>query len=175
MSAPTASLGDRLDDLLHHLLLDDLPGPIAVGVVALDADGADLAVRPLDGSDPVDELAGWRAPPHWLAFGLIAPGTTREDPPRAVRFGLLVARDGTEVAAVRADTGAISAMTPARGRVPEACRRVLAPTPGGDCTSGGSGDHYQGPRWPVDPNPPVRARDAPRGPAPGPGRWPGEP
>jgi hypothetical protein len=128
------SLAQRLEQLLHHLLADDLPGPVAIGVVAVDDDGADVAVRPLPGSDPIVALDHWRAPQEWLAFGLVAPGTTREEPPLSVHFGMLAARDGTEVAAVRTASGEISTTTPVRGRVPEACRRALGPATGGDCT-----------------------------------------
>jgi hypothetical protein len=107
--------------------------PMAVGVVAGNADAIELALHPLWGPDPVGDLFGFVAPPAWSAFGVVASGRTRAlsgptphpDADQAVLVGLLISRRGQAAGLTWAphplDTSGESAI----GRIPDACRRSL--------------------------------------------------
>jgi hypothetical protein len=132
-----ALLDAALADPPHHP--DD--GAVALGVQA-HGDELDLAVRPLDGPDPVRSLFGFVAPPEWSAFGVLAAGRARSLDPgedarvvgsagRRVHLGLLVTRQGEQVVAVHGDDDLaeqplhLDAAEHGTGRIPDACRRVL--------------------------------------------------
>ena len=123
----------------------DAPFPLAVGVVGGDPTEVELAVRELDGPDPVSQLYGFVAPPSWTAFGVVAPGRVHpvadlaggpnhpRDPDgsgpdrasRSVVVGLLVSRRGHQVSATRGAGRIEASGEPAQGRLPDACRRAL--------------------------------------------------
>lgn len=108
------------------------------------AEGAELAVRPLDGH-PADTLLGFSAPMGWTAIGLssegragryqgepagysavVAPGAT----PQRARVIVLVDRDATLAGCLRWQDGGLIAEPPAEGLVPDCLRRALGlPTP----------------------------------------------
>jgi hypothetical protein len=98
------------------------------------ADGFDLGVRPLD-CGVVEFLAGFTAPPDWLAIGVITEGQAfaldgRREPAGRVRAVHLVARSGASAGLVRFQgeppepAPAVTEGQPG-GRVDDACRRVL--------------------------------------------------
>jgi hypothetical protein len=135
-----ASPHARLHALARLLTCDaPAPGTLAVGVSSWGAERVELSVRPLGPHDLVDELAGYRAPASWVAFGILAAATaypvddlaipTADLGPtgRAVNVCHLVDRDGRAVSRVEPCTpDAGPALEPqGEGRVPDACRRVL--------------------------------------------------
>ncbi len=111
----------------------------------------EFALHALGGADPVRALFGFHAPPEWAAFGVVAGGRARrsdpdqsgraaaraaaDDPDAPVQFGILVSRSGLQVTRVQsagrdlAPIDPVASIAPApdqsRGRVPDACRRVL--------------------------------------------------
>ena len=82
-SASRAELREAADALLTASSLDPDLLPCAVGLVDPDGSGSALAVRPLTGRHPVDDLLGFVAPPHWRAVGLVVRGTARPLPDSA--------------------------------------------------------------------------------------------
>jgi hypothetical protein len=107
--------------------------PMAVGVVDGDATTLELALHPLAGPDPVQDLFGFVAPPTWSAFGMVASGRTRALPGSAphpaadqvVLVGLLVSRRGTSASLTWGPHPIEPSGEPAVGRIPDACRRTL--------------------------------------------------
>ena len=73
---------------------------------SVDAEGGNLGLKPLDGH-PSDVLMGFTAPADWFAVGVASDGWVHslEPAPRVARQRMrmitLVARDGSEVAAIR--------------------------------------------------------------------------
>jgi hypothetical protein len=116
---------------LVELLTQTTPtGPTAVGVALLDGE-LELAITPLDDGDIVRALSGFRAPPAWDAFAVVAPATAMPvegGPSRPVVLGVLAARDGTCASALVDPVehgGDIDVRTDGDGRALDACRRVL--------------------------------------------------
>jgi hypothetical protein len=76
--------------------------------------------------DVVRALAGFRAPPQWRAFGVVAPAQARRlddaRPPSRVTIAVLASRDGTTVSAL---DGLATPDEPGEGRLLDACLRVL--------------------------------------------------
>jgi hypothetical protein len=101
-------------------------------------DGFDLGVRPLEPElNVVEALAGFTAPPEWLAIGVVTEGNARHlvdpgDEPRRVRCVHLVDRSGASASTLRLQGEEASVLTGAdhdpRGRVDDACRRALGLT-----------------------------------------------
>jgi hypothetical protein len=104
--------------------------PTAVGISLLEGE-VEFAVKPLDDSDVVRALGGFRAPPSWEAFAIVAPGVAHRldsGTSQRVVIGALAASDGFTTTAL---TG-LDDPPPdgGDGRVLDACRRVLGlPTP----------------------------------------------
>ncbi len=129
------SVPSELADLAA--LAIDLPElaelPMAVGVVGGDARALELALHPLSGPDPVQDLFGFVAPPTWSAFGLVATGRTRAAagcPPhpaadQAVLVGFLVSRRGETASLTWGSHLLDPSGEPVVGRIPDACRRSL--------------------------------------------------
>jgi hypothetical protein len=95
-------------------------GATAIGVCRGEGDALDVAVHPLEGSDPVGSLYGFVAPPDWFAMGVLATGTVQGTPPRRVRLGVLVTRFGEQIAST-----SLGDAPDGTGRIPDACRRAL--------------------------------------------------
>src|SRR5262245_23767363 len=53
---------------------DDPPEALSIGILPVDGDGLTVAVRPLVGPDPIDNLVGFTAPAHWVAVGVVSTG-----------------------------------------------------------------------------------------------------
>ena len=108
------------------------PTPVALGLLRVDDDGVDLAMRALDADDPVTSLYGTTCPPEWAAFGVVVPGRAHhlerlDGAVEPVRVGLVVSRGGEHASLVRfgdeppEGAGGITS----EGRLPDACRRAL--------------------------------------------------
>ena len=98
-------------------------------------EGFDLGIRPLDdGSSVVEALAGFTAPPEWMAVGVVTEGNARHmvDPSvqrRRVRCVHLVDRTGTSASVLRLQGEAATVFgaddDDGRGRIDDVCRRAL--------------------------------------------------
>jgi hypothetical protein len=53
---------------------DDPPQALSIGILPVDGDGLTVAVRPLVGPDPIDNLVGFTAPADWVAVGVVSTG-----------------------------------------------------------------------------------------------------
>jgi hypothetical protein len=143
MSHPSRDIADDLAPLevlaeLFATELRDGHGPaLAIGVVPSGRD-VELHLRELPDSDPIRLLLGFRAPAEWTAFGVASRARLRD--PQTARtvaegagFTHFSARSGGFAFAVadQNDEPLVeSGPHLAEGRVPDACRRVLAlPTP----------------------------------------------
>jgi hypothetical protein len=120
---------DRLFHLVTTLVESPPSGPHAFAVRDLDADECDLAIRPLDGDDPVASLVGFHVPSDWHGFGVVAGGRARHldrsGPSQPVTIAVVAERGGTTVDALRTVQGVTTSANQGEGRVPDACRRVL--------------------------------------------------
>ncbi|MGI9602869.1 MAG: hypothetical protein ACR2QE_13370 [Acidimicrobiales bacterium] len=123
------TIGDTewVASLLDLLLTAVGDAPVAVGVTLID-DAAELHVRPLPEPDPTGGLIGWRAPPHWAAFAIVAPARCRSAPPHRSVDGVAHLVTRTELAVTRLSTDGRPAdhRMVAEGWIPDLCRRVLA-------------------------------------------------
>jgi hypothetical protein len=113
---------------LAHLIGFTCPSAETAGEI-------ELALRPV-GGHPIDELAGFVAPPEWSALGVVAPGRAhafgdRSPPPDRVVISHLVGRDGSSAWICEpldgpASEGAADGLDDAgRGRIDDALRRGL--------------------------------------------------
>jgi len=140
------------DVLLQHLTdvlaRSGADGLTAVGV-SFVGDDIELAFKRLDDHDVVQALAGFRAPPGWHAFAVVARGRAHriDQPGRSsiVTVTVLASRDGGTASAIHGlhdDTtrtgrggrdlhrARLDDTSGASGRVLDTCRRVLGlPTP----------------------------------------------
>jgi hypothetical protein len=98
-------------------------------------DGFDLGVRPLDNEmSVVEALAGFIAPPEWLAIGVVTEGNARHlaEPSerRRVRCVHLVDRSGASGSTLRLHGEEVTVLDSAddhqpSGRIHDVCRRAL--------------------------------------------------
>jgi hypothetical protein len=138
------ALVDNLDDA-------EPPEALSIGILPVDGDGLTVAVRPLLGADPIDNLVGFTAPAHWVAVGVVSTGrwSTISDAeaetgqlrrgarPAAGRARLahIVTRQGSSLVVLRQDHDppVIRRHDPREvllGRADDVCRRILGlPTP----------------------------------------------
>lgn len=133
-----------LQQLTDVLARSSHDGLTAVGVSFVGGGDIELALKELEGRDVVQALAGFRAPPDWDAFALVARAIARriDGPswPRTVTLAVLASRDGGTASAVRGlhddgdDTGGethdahldrLEGAHGGDGRVLDTCRRVL--------------------------------------------------
>jgi hypothetical protein len=95
----------------------------------------ELSLRPVDGH-PVDELAGFAAPPEWRVLGVVAPGRAhafgdRTPPPDRIVISHVVSRDGSSAWICETIDGPASEGTAdglddaGHGRIDDALRRGL--------------------------------------------------
>lgn len=138
-SLPLRQLVTSLDEGLV-----DSPGVVLVKVTAEPAepDGGNIAVgmRPLpDGDHPVETLLGFTAPSSWTALGLHCSGQAyRFDPgssytfgrseageATAVRFTMLLGRDGQGAGIMRDGSGVTPLPFPPEGMLGDTLRRAL--------------------------------------------------
>ena len=135
VSPPSRS--ELLRELASMLLDDQIDGTLAVALAGYSDDGViDLSVKPLPSIDPITSLYGFRAPPEWLAFGVVTSGTARhlddrDAAPLDVRVAHFLDRRGIEVSLAKTGIGETPVVVDlcgpptVSGRVPDACRRVL--------------------------------------------------
>ena len=135
VSPPSRS--ELLRELASMLLDDQIDGTLAVALAGYSDDGViDLSVKPLPSIDPITSLYGFRAPPEWLAFGVVTSGTARhlddrDAAPLDVRVAHFLDRRGIEVSLAKTAIGEAPVVVDlcgpptVTGRVPDACRRVL--------------------------------------------------
>lgn len=100
------------------------------------SDGFDLGIRPLeDDVSVVDALAGFTAPPEWMAIGVVTEGNARhlvdaDTAPRRVRCVHLVDRTGASASTLRlqGEDATVFGIEEehGRGRIDDACRRALS-------------------------------------------------
>ena len=98
-------------------------------------DGFDLGIRPLDDDlSVVEALAGFTAPPEWMAIGVVTEGNARHlvertSERRRVRCVHLVDRTGASASTLRLQGEAPTVFgaddDQGRGRIDDACRRAL--------------------------------------------------
>lgn len=129
---PPSDTIERFEAVIEHWLSSEHLEPTAVGLIASEPDDTSPPqVRwfPLpDIADPIDSLIGFRLPPLFDAFGIIAPGQTDADgvgsDRTSFRVGYLCDRRGVELAAWAA-RGLLTVETAPLGRIPDVTKRVL--------------------------------------------------
>lgn len=150
LPSPAAPDGTPATDVLAAIAKDlvarsgldpQLPTPVAVGLAPAHQE---IAIRPLDGDDPIAALLGEVAPERWWAVGVVASGrawTTDPDAPTdparhrgrhavdRVLVAHLVARDGTAASVLQPYDGAPEVLPMANGdaagRADDLLRRML--------------------------------------------------
>jgi hypothetical protein len=126
---PSSRRIDAIARLVDEGTVDD-PHHVLVHVID-EGDDVLLGLKPLDpGTHPFEELAGFTAPEEWSMFGLRVQGTARHldgsgPPPERTSTTFLVSRDGEERSILRAAGRPEQLAGPARGTIPDLCRRVL--------------------------------------------------
>ena len=92
--------------------------------LAIDDDGVELGLLPLDGVHPAELLDGFEAPPEWWALGVVSRGWTSQR--RRIVATMLVDRDGTAAGRVIDEHGAVLLdHPPPEGVVPDLLRAAL--------------------------------------------------
>lgn len=147
-ASPPTSCGRRvltalvggIDDSFVDLAAGD-PSQLVRVVATADAEALEVGLLPLEpGAHPVEAMAGFTAPPNWLAIGVVSAGHSRSpgepgsfgvdpEPTQPIRVTFLIDREGAAATALAA-IGAPSAQRrllhePPAGLVADACRRVL--------------------------------------------------
>ncbi|MBI2703909.1 MAG: hypothetical protein HYX32_01260 [Actinobacteria bacterium] len=149
---PRALDHDRLEQLALVLVsdLDASPDPapevLAVGILPPEPDKLAVAIRPLEGADPVASIIGFKSPADWLATGIVATGRwsamsdaeaasgtivrrSRRKPEGRIRMAHFVTRAGAVLAVMSKDGARPEAHWPdpggQYGRADDVCRRIL--------------------------------------------------
>ncbi|HEV8297861.1 MAG TPA: hypothetical protein VGQ20_11205, partial [Acidimicrobiales bacterium] len=120
---------DRLRELATLLVESPPARPTAVGVGDLAAEHVEVTLRALDDDDVVAALAGFRAPPSWEAFGIVAPARAQSlddsAPPRPVVIAVFADRSGHSTDVLGGFDGPAAVSGEGEGRLLDVCRRIL--------------------------------------------------